>query len=808
MRYQKRTNLCGKWLLTDDENNVHNAIVPGCVHTDIVKENMYWRDNSDKIRDIENHEWEYTRDFQIDKIESNAYIVFEGLDTYCDIFLNGIKIGSGSNMFISQRFNADKAIKTGINTLKVHFYSPIKISETMPKRFGAFTSERLNTRRIQCTYGWDWTARFVTCGIFRPVYLVFDNQFEVDNIYIFTETIDNYGAYIRILGNTVNYDQGQDVTVKIISPKGNIIYEKREFINSEYFEECVNISEPQLWSPNGYGEQPLYTLRLEYGDKYDEEKFGIRTARVVEIEDTLGSENYRLCKELQKTPSGEVYDKNEKFSSFFLYVNGIKIMCKGANYVPTEPFISEEKDEKITKVLEMAKNAGVNMIRIWGGGIFEKGHFYNECDRLGIMVTQDMLMACGMYPEDEWFINELLKETEYAAKKLRNHPCLMWWNGDNENAVNGTYTDKNYPGKKAFFSGILPALIKFDPTRRAFASSPYGGNKFASKTTGTTHNTQYLSMLFDYIVNSDMSDYKETLETYTARFIAEEPALGLVGMNSLREMMTEEDIHDPEMKMFYHHTKTNPSLPYELLDYTLMFAEKVFGQFENNEDKLFKLRYVQYEWIRVTLENARRRHGFCDGIIYWMLNDCWPAASGWAFIDYYCRPKASYYSFKRAAKKLVSSVTCKDGKYTVTLSNNGTEKIHADISCSKINILSGEESPIAKIKTVIPKNENSIYDFDAKLEETDIFVCDIDNGETDRSFHKAGNLKLKKCDKIKITKITPTEVELETTSYVHVVELDGEAVFEDNFFSMKKNEKKTVKYSGNGDITVSAYTLK
>lgn len=808
MKYHKKTDLCGKWRLTGDDGKRYDATVPGCVHTDIIKENMFWRDNSENVQWIEKHDWEYSRTFNLDEIAENAYIVFEGLDTYCDIYLNGKKIGECANMFIPHKVKAD-GLKVGENTLTVHFYSPIKKVDGLPNRGGAFTTERLYTRRIQCTYGWDWVDRFVTCGIFRPVYLVFDNEFRIDNIYVYTEAVDKYGASVRIFGETANYEKGAMVKMSVISPDGKTVYEKDEYINSQIFEECINVANPSLWYPNGYGEQPMYTLKFEYDGKTDEEKFGIRTVRVVEIEDEKDSEYYNICKELQKTPSAKNYDENEKFYGFILYVNGIEIMCKGANYVPTEPFISEETNEKMTRVLEKAKECGVNMIRVWGGGIFESDWLYGECDRLGITVTQDFLMACGTYPEEEdWFIAELNKEAEHAAKKLRNHPCLVWWSGDNENATMGTYTKENYHGKRAFFRGILPMLAKYDYTRRAFASSPYGGNKFASKTVGTTHNTNFLGQIFGDMVDNDMSDYKEYLNTYAARFIAEEPTLGMVCEASLREMMTDDDIADPTMKMMYRHTRTNPALPREIMDYMLVFAEKVLGKFENNEDKLFKLRYIQYEWVRVTLENARSRKRFCNGIIYWMLNDCWPAASGWAFIDYYCRPKASYYAFKRSAKAIMSTIRYENGNFKVVVSNNGIYDKNIKVQCRVINYRTDDERIVFESEIFSPKNESVCVEIATTLDDDCVLVCDSDDAATDRSFYKKGALEIEKCDGVNILNRNKNEIEIEATKYIHAVELVGDCGFDDNYFTMTKGEKRVITYTDCDDLKIIAYTLK
>jgi beta-mannosidase len=294
------------------------------------------------------------------------------------------------------------------------------------------------------------------------------------------------------------------------------------------------------------------------------------------------------------------------------------------------------------------------MLRVWGGGAFETKHFYNECSRLGIMVTQDFLMACGAYPEEEaWFIEELRKEAEYVARLCRNQPCLVWWSGDNENAVKGCDTDEDYRGRRSAYLGIAPVIYRLDPCRRFLPSSPFGGKLYASNTVGTTHNTQYLGHLFEYLERDDLSDYKDEFKKYRARFIAEEPQLGAVSLPSLRRFMNNSDIFDND-NMWRYHTKSNPSVKTELFDYMLGMAEKILGKFEDPYDKLFKLQYLQYEWIRVVMEQAKREREFCSGLVFWMMNDCWPAASGWALIDFYNLPKNAFYSFRRCAKPLLA----------------------------------------------------------------------------------------------------------------------------------------------------------
>ncbi|MBO5421856.1 MAG: hypothetical protein J6A67_07930 [Clostridia bacterium] len=787
-----------------------SGTVPGCVHTDLagdrIPEDIFYRDNADECQWIETCDWKYTKTFTLNELPSQAKLVFDGLDTYAEICLNGRHIASTDNMFISHSFSVADALNEGENTLSVYFRSPVREVEGLEKRDGAFTTERMHTRRIQCTYGWDWVARFVTCGIWRDVYLDMNDGFGVKNAYIYTENVIGTTAQIVVEAEFENYSDGGYADMEIIAPDDKTVYRHRWYRKEAFLKEYIDIPHAELWYPTGYGSQPIYTLKLcnkEY-------RFGIRTVTVLQVSDEKGSEYYNKCLEIKDSVSGRIYDKNEEFSGFQLFVNGTPIMCKGANWVPSEPFPSAESDKKISRLLSLAVEAGVNMLRVWGGGIFEKQHFYDECDRLGILVTQDFLMACGHYPEEKAeFIEQLKKETEFAAYALRNHPSLVWWSGDNENAVWGSDEDEDYKGRTAVHEGIMPVLLRLDPKRRFMLSSPCGGKTFASKTVGTTHNTQYLGdSIFPYIRETDMTDYKEFFASLLARFIAEEPTSGAVSLPSLRKFMTDEDIFDSD-EMWQYHTKSNPCLDFTLFDLLLDFSHKVLGDFVDGKDRYFKMKYAQYEWIRVSMENIRRNRGFINGIVYWMWNDCWSASSGWAFVDYYCLPKASFYSFKRCAAPLLVSIDKKED-YEIYLCNDSLSEKTVSLSLSYI--LDGQAVPITEAEAVIPSAKSEkVFSLPASaVPEGAVLVCDAD---CDRAFYKSGALNIVPTDAVQVVAQSSDSITLRAKSYVHAVELEGEFVFEDNYFSLLPNEERTVTFrrtedSSSEELTVTGYTIK
>ena len=836
----------GRCLNGGTEEFTFKGKVPGCVHTDLmgkrIPKDLQKGKNAEQCQWIEERDWEYSRTF-VPRRTDFTHLVFEGLDTYAEVYLNGVHIGSADDMFITHRFCVEGLLKEGENTLTVSFRSPVKEVEGLPERKAAFGNyERLYTRRMQCTYGWDWVERFITCGIWRDVYLERKNGITAKSVYVVTEAIFNaYSAQLLIDAELENYEQGGIVRMEIRNPAGKVVYANRWYRKEPRLRVRVQLRWTELWYPAGYGRQPLYTVRI--GGL--EERFGIRTVRIEQLPDEKGSDYYNLCRKLKKTPSGKKYDHNKEFSSFRLVVNGKPIFCRGANWVPSEPFPSAETDKKQETLLKLAVDCGVNMLRVWGGGIFERKRFYELCDELGILVTQDFLMACGDYPSDDGFIEKLQKETEAAALALRNHPCLMWWSGDNENAVLGCDTADSYRGRDAIFRGIEPVLSRLDPARPFMLSSPCGGNTYASKTVGTTHNTQFLGTeIFPAIWDTDLRDLKKLFARLSARFIAEEPVFGAASTPSLQRFMSSEDILEGD-DMWQYHTKGNPALKFTLFDMLQTFSRKVLGEFTDGYDRLFKLKYAQYEWLRLSFEQARRNEGFCNGMIYWMWNDCWAAAAGWSLVDYYCVPKAGFYSFKRCAWEVLLSAD----KNGVWVSNRGTfpKTVHVmivtfndDLTVLDMGMVSRKVDCDSVMHVVTPLELSMLHKTKLWLYRT----------EFDSTFYCSKPYKLVPCQVIirqeellsplmadpRTLPLPPVEkvvtfpaantrgtltvydrdertiTVLAGDNYVHAVELEGDFLFEDNYFPLMPCELKTVRIRPlaecrSDEITVNAYTL-
>lgn len=823
-------NLNGSWtgkgLDKDGKILEFPATVPGCVHTDLISsgiiKDIYWRDNSLEIQWVEDRDFTYSRTFTVASPEKNAWLEFDGLDTYSEIYLNGKKIGETDDMHIPYAFCVDGVLETGENLLEVRFRSPIREVAGRPKRAAAFTAERLYTRRIQCSYSWDWVDRFVTMGIYRDVRLVFRKENELDSVYLYTKSINSFAAQMKLELTFRDLVPEKDwVSMEVTAPDGQVVFAKKRKIlgnreNIYVMEEYMDIREPQLWYPNGYGEQPLYHLKVETvsgctGEAISvkELNFGIRELMILQLPDLPGSDEEKICRRLQEKSYIKEVDHNKDTAGFIVVVNGVKIMCKGANWVPCEPFPSAETPDKIRQLLRLGAEGGFNMLRVWGGGIFEQDAFYEECDRLGILVTQDFLMACGTYPEEEgWFIEALKKETKAAALRLRNHTCLAWWSGDNENAVHGSENKTGFDGYLAATYGIAPVLKIYDPQRYFLPSSPYGGDEYCSTTRGTTHNTFYLGPIFEYLRESDFSDYRSFFSDFFARFSAEQAAFGLPFESTLRRFMTEEDIYGEDTSISEFHMKNNPALgEITLFDYVNLMAEKIFGTYQDGQDRIRKQQMLHCEWMRLTFEAHRRNKWFSSGLLYWMFNDCWPAANGWSIIDYYCAPKPAYYMFRRCAKPVIASVEECAGWLSVYVCNDSLEAVSGSGRLYLHDPVSGRDLISAHFNFDVPENSTvkvlkmqlddvqssaSADDFGS---EKNIWICDIEsNLNQDRAFLVPKRF----CDldidygKIKVTAFSEQEITVTAEEFQPYVLLDVPCVLEENGFLLKKGETRTI----------------
>jgi len=609
------------------------ATVPGVIHTDLLANNLiespYWENNEQELQWIETLDWKYRTTFEVNKEQledDRIEIVFEGLDTYANVKLNGEIIISSSNMFREWKANIKSLLKIGKNILEVEFYSPMLFNkekydhypydlpsgcETLDPKMSSFT------RKAAYHFGWDWAPRFVTCGIWRPVEINTWNEARITNIYCFTKNIDKNLATINTQ-ITIETDVSQP-TPYIIEIDG----EKREHILKQGVNEIdyeFEIENPKLWWCNGLGEAHLYNLDVKlYADKSlidkKTERYGIRTIELVNEEDSIGT-------------------------SFYFKLNDQPVFMKGANYIPQDVFLPRVTDEQYTKLLSDVKEANMNMLRVWGGGIYENDIFYDLCDEKGILVWQDFMFAGSMYPVDSAFLDNVEQEVTQNIIRLRNHPCIALWCGNNEIEVAwenwGWQKQYNYSPKDSseiwngytqLFHNLIPKLCnELDPDRDYTPSSP-------SSNWGTAENFNHGSMHYWGVWHG--KEPFENFEKNVGRFMVEYGFQSFPNMATIRTFAADSSLNlDSE-------TMRNRQKSYIGNGLITKHIEQYYDTPKTFEDFVKLSQETQAKGMQMAIQAHLKNQPHCMGSLFWQLNDCWPGPS-WSVIDYYGNKKVAY----------------------------------------------------------------------------------------------------------------------------------------------------------------------
>ena len=630
--------------LLPKEALVLDGQVPGEVHVDLQRAGLipdpYFGTNANQVEWVEEKEWWYVRSFEVEQdfLRRRTFLEFDGLDTYATIFLNGKEIGRAGNMFVPYRFDVTEHIRRGRNCVAVKFDPTAKVisQKDCTNLFGCFDVHRVHVRKMQCAFGWDWTHRFVGAGIWRDVRLVSYDALRISDVYVESE-VEGRHASAWVTVELENYaDRVLDAELHLVISLGSEV-ERIELVEPippgpGMVEAVARIDEPQLWWPNGFGEQPVYKcmvgLRHE-GEVQDatETTFGIRTVGFVEHE-TDGSNRLTLL------------------------INGTEVFCKGANWVPADHFVSRVSPERYRELVGLAKAANFNMLRVWGGGIYEHPEFYRACDEMGIMVWQDFMFACATYPEEPEFGAEVAKEAEAVVRRLRNHPSLVVWCGNNECEMNYA-PEEVWPGKRLFYEVIPSVLKRLDHTRPYRPSTTYGGKTGNDPSEGTWHGGSWFRTYL-----GDHRRWRHLIEEDKAPFVCEFYAQGSPEVGSLREFIPEDQLYPPTGPVWEFHNKDNPhsgrtdGLTHQQILENL--TRRMMGEFSSVEEFAAYSGILQGEFVKAEIEHFRREKWRISGALYWMFNDCWPAI-GWSLVDYYLRPKPAYYYAKRACAPVIVS---------------------------------------------------------------------------------------------------------------------------------------------------------
>ncbi len=460
------------------------AEVPGVVHLDLMRNGVipdpFYRMNEFEVSWVEEKDWLYVKEFEVsDHIASKncLELIFHGLDTYAEIWLNSVMLGETCNMFHPWIFKVDGLVKPGKNILVVRFKSPSKVLEMLESKYGklwaAFYTARVYGRKAQYSFRWDWDPRLPTVGIWRSVELLAYDEARLGYISALPLRISEEEALVEVEAEVYSTKPSYvRLIFKIEEENVKVCVEGLAKEGLNIFRSELKVKKPKLWYPRGYGAQYLYTLNALLLNNANiildsrKVRFGIRSI------------------ELQRT-------EDEEGECFIFKINGICVFCKGANWIPADSFLPRVDKEIYRKLLEATSKANMNMLRVWGGGVYEADDFYDLCDELGIMIWHDFMFACGEYSEEDFFIASIEREVEENVKRLRNHPSIVLWCGNNENEwgfkARWWVRDRFY-GEKIYHK-VIPEIIKrLDPTRPYWPSSPYGGDDPDSPREGDRHS--------------------------------------------------------------------------------------------------------------------------------------------------------------------------------------------------------------------------------------------------------------------------------------------------------------------------------
>ncbi len=647
------------------------AEVPGDVHLDLLRNKLipdpYYRDNEAKLQWIQDAEWEYRRTLDVTPemlSRQNIELVFEGLDTYSKVYLNDQEILTADNMFREWRVAVKSYLKAGPNQLRVVFPSPIKAAAEVAKsdkwRAEIKAAEKTYIRKAAYEYGWDWGPTFVTSGIWRPVKLEVWDGARVSDLNIRQRDITADVAHINAEVE-VTAMAAASATVTIAwseaGPGAEVVrkLELRPGLNR--IDVPFDIRKPALWYPAGYGAQPIYkfSAQIKVGKQIQDEK-DVRT----------GLRSVVLRR-----------DPDQWGRSFEFVINGIPVFAKGADVIPFDSFPSRVTTAQYRRILQSAVDANMNMIRHWGGGYYESDEFYEICDELGIMVWQDFMFGNEWQPGTYAFKQNVENEVEHQLRRLRNHPSIVVWCGNNETEASWNWQRvRDIAGQETrvrmwqdyltLFSSVIERTVyKMAPETPFWPSSPSADYEDVSEDyqSGDAH---------DWSVWHGRVPFSE-YEKHFPRFATEYGFQSFPEQRTIDAFTLPEDrtgIFTPVMLAHQKNKEGNSIIhDYLLRDYP---EPKDFPSF------LYVSQILQAEGIKVGAEHLRRLRPRAMGSIYWQLNDCWPVAS-WSSIDYFGRWKALQYYARRFYSPLLVSPHVENGSLAVYVVSDKTTPTAASL---------------------------------------------------------------------------------------------------------------------------------
>ncbi|WP_127497288.1 beta-mannosidase [Paenibacillus glycanilyticus] len=665
-----------KWQISNwtfknsEEQEWKPAFVPGCVHTDLLKNGLisepFAQTNEKDLQWIDKKGWEYESVFDVPGEllgHAKLELVFEMLDTYADVYLNDALILSADNMFRTWAVDAKPYVREKGNRLYVRFRSPIEEGLAKLESYGpglpapnddsvtgGLEGKKVSvfSRKAPYHYGWDWGPRFVTSGLGRPVYLRGWSGARISDLYVQQDDVTAAEAKLTVQ-LAVESESGGEFELKLHDDNGqewtrNVVLES----GAQTVSWPLAIEEPKLWWSRGLGAPHLYTFTAVLSQGREE---------MAQASTVTGLRSVKLIRK-----------PDEQGSSFYFEVNGIPVFAKGANHIPSDSFFAEVTDERYRHEIASAVESNFNMLRVWGGGFYEQDIFYTLCDENGLLVWQDFMFACSMYPGDEAFLSSVRAEAEDNVRRLRNHPSIALWCGNNE--IDAAWSqfeeDKGWGWKRlytaeqreqiwadyeAVFHQVLPEVVSaMAPNVEYWPSSPMQrltGNSEQHATNNSSHGDIHYWAVWH--AQEPFEQYNQNI----GRFMSEYGFQSFPEYKTVRAYAEEKDMAlDSEVML--HHQK-NGRGNFLIKDY----ADRYMKQPKDFPSFLYISQVLQAEAMKQAIEAHRRSMDYCMGSLYWQINDCWPVAS-WSSMDYYGRWKAAQYLIKNSFADVLLSFDQKE----------------------------------------------------------------------------------------------------------------------------------------------------
>ena len=795
--------------------NWYKATVPGVVHTDLMANGIiddpFYRLNERGVQWVDKEDWIYEAVFTANSDILNKEcieLVFEGLDTYADVYLNDKLLLSADNMFRRWSIDIKGHLRTGENRLKVYFHSVVKIDmpkwEALPFQYYRWNDQAENggllkrkisvfCRKAGYHYGWDWGPRLVTSGIWRPVYIEAWDSLRISDIFYNQKNVTEKRADIDVEVELQSQEDGV-ATLRVVDETSNKTLSTQNITLCKGENKAIvpmSISKPKLWWSLGLGEAHRYSFRTEVevcGQIIDSRHhdIAVRSLKVIREEDKDGR-------------------------SFYFELNGKRVFAKGANYIPCDSFLTRVTDEVYEKTIADAVAVHMNMLRVWGGGIYENEKFYEECEKNGIMVWQDFMFGCALYPIEGAMIENIRQEAIDNIKRLRNYGCIALWCGNNECydtllACKREYQKKGidmkyYDIQKAQFDfqyyELLPEVCaKYDPSRYYHPMSPWAAKDVKSADAKHMGDFHYWGV---WGSRHPIDNYNTT----RTRFMSEFGFQSFPELSTIKRYAPDQKDWSIYSEVMMSHQRGGTKANGKINDY----MKQEYWEQTDFEKFLYIGQVMQGDAVKIAVEAHRRDMPFCQGSLFWQHNDCWPVAS-WASRDYYGRWKAQHYFARRFFDRYMLSAYNRDGRLRVFAVSDNQRAVKADLEI-KIMTLTGKIIKQHCKSITLPANTSTVvYDISteealagAKAEDLVIVSSLSIDGKrysNNNFFVKQGALNFPQA-KIK-TKVVKCEggvnVALTTDHFARAVYLaidDIDNFFEDNYFDLLPGEERTIR---------------